>query len=268
MNWNIVLLALGLMGLLGAAFGIVLSIADKKFYVETDARVEQVRAALAGANCGACGFAGCDALAAAIVAGEAKANACAPAGANGAGQIAEIMGVNVAVGDTLVARVRCHGAHDVVKPRYPYEGYQSCAMAASLAGGPKACRYSCLGFGDCERACAFGAIEMRDGIAKINPAKCMSCGQCVAACPRNVIALLATDDAAFVACQNHDAGKAARAACAKACIACGRCAKACISGAVTVQNLCAVVDQATCTRCGACVRTCPTGCIEGRIAKQ
>ena len=60
-----------LLGALGIIFGAVLTFASKKFYVEVDERVSQVRECLGGANCGACGYAGCDAFAAAVVAGEA-----------------------------------------------------------------------------------------------------------------------------------------------------------------------------------------------------
>ena len=44
----------------------------KKFYVEVDQKEIDVRAELPGNNCGGCGYAGCDALAKAIAAGEAQ----------------------------------------------------------------------------------------------------------------------------------------------------------------------------------------------------
>ena len=85
MNWMMIVAALGIMGVLGAVFGVVLSIADKKFAVEVDPRVSAVRAVLGGANCGACGFAGCDAFAESVVNGEAKPDGCPASGAAGAG---------------------------------------------------------------------------------------------------------------------------------------------------------------------------------------
>lgn len=48
MNWMMIVAALGIMGVLGAVFGVVLSIADKKFAVEVDPRVSAVRAVLGG----------------------------------------------------------------------------------------------------------------------------------------------------------------------------------------------------------------------------
>ena len=50
-----ILYAVLALGGLGILFGIVLGLADKKFSVEADERVSAVRAAVAGANCGAGG---------------------------------------------------------------------------------------------------------------------------------------------------------------------------------------------------------------------
>ena len=77
MNVTAILLSAGVMVVLGVLFGVILTIADKKFKVEVDPRVEAVRACLGGANCGACGYAGCDAFADAVVAGKAPVNGSA-----------------------------------------------------------------------------------------------------------------------------------------------------------------------------------------------
>lgn len=60
----------------GLLLGLFLGVMGKKFYVEVDQKEIDVRAELPGNNCGGCGYAGCDALAKAIAAGEAPANAC------------------------------------------------------------------------------------------------------------------------------------------------------------------------------------------------
>ena len=57
-------------------FAILLGVAAKVFAVEVDERVPLVRECLPGANCGGCGFPGCDGLAAAIVEGRAPVNGC------------------------------------------------------------------------------------------------------------------------------------------------------------------------------------------------
>ncbi len=65
--------SLSIMGLL---FALLLGFASKIFAVEVDERVPKVRDCLPGANCGGCGYPGCDGLAAAIVAGTAPVNGC------------------------------------------------------------------------------------------------------------------------------------------------------------------------------------------------
>ena len=250
-----------LLGALGIIFGGVLSFASKKFHVEVDERVAQVRECLGGANCGACGYPGCDGFAAAVVAGEAPVNGCAPAGEKGAKAIGKIMGVDAGATEKLVARVLCQGENGIAKERYQYDGYQSCSTAAGLAGGPKDCRFACLGLGDCMDKCVFGAIHMENGIAHIDPEKCTACGACVKACPRSVIKLLPVSSKVIVRCRNSDTARAARAVCMDACIGCGRCKKECQYEAITVENGFARIDPDKCTRCGACAAVCPCKCI-------
>ena len=261
MNWIAILLALLVLGVLGVVFGAVLGVADKKFYVEVDERVQKVRECLGGANCGACGFAGCDAFAEAVVAGEAKPNGCPAGGAKTAEAIGEVLGLKVEATEPKVARVICQGTNGIAKERYEYTGYDSCRVAASLAGGPKLCRFACLGLGDCADKCSFNAITMVDGIAHVNPDNCVGCGACVKECPRNAIALLPKDAKTVVLCRNSDSGREARAACMSACIACQRCVKTCKYDAIKVENGFASIDYEKCTRCGECAEVCPCNCI-------
>ena len=253
--------ALGILGVLGLIFGAVLGVADRAFHVEVDPRVDQVRGVLGGANCGACGFAGCDAFAEAVVRGEAKPNGCPAGGAKAAEAIGEIMGLAVEAQSPVVARVICRGVDGIAKERFEYDGYHSCRVAAGIAGGPKLCRFACLGLGDCMDKCRFNAITMKDGIANINPDVCVGCGACVAECPRNAIRMMPKDAKTIVRCRNSDSGREARAACMNACIACKRCEKNCKYDAIHVDNGFAVIDYDKCTRCGECAEICPCNCI-------
>ena len=257
-----IILACAVLGALGLIFGLVLNYAGKKFAVETDERVAKVRECLGGANCGACGFAGCDAFAEAVVKGEAKVNGCAPSGEKGAKAIAEIMGVEAEAGVKMVARVLCQGAEGVAKPRYEYDGYKSCATAVGIAGGPKLCRFACVGMGDCMDHCAFGAISMKDGLCVIDEDKCRACGACVAACPRGVIKLMPADQKTIVKCRNTDVARIARAVCMHACMGCGLCKKNCPADAIIVENGYARIDPDKCIRCGKCATVCPSQAIE------
>ena len=75
-----IIIATAVVAAVGLVIAILLSIAEKAFHVDVDERESQIRDCLGGNNCGACGYAGCDALAKAIVSGEAEVNACPPAG--------------------------------------------------------------------------------------------------------------------------------------------------------------------------------------------
>lgn len=70
-----------IIAILGGVFGAILAIAGKKLAVEEDPRKDEILALLPGANCGGCGYAGCAAMADAIVAGQEegamKCAACA-----------------------------------------------------------------------------------------------------------------------------------------------------------------------------------------------
>jgi len=256
-----ILYAVIALGGLGILFGLVLGVADKKFSVEADERVSAVRAAVAGANCGACGYAGCDAYAEAVVRGDAKANACTPGGAKTVKAIAQIMGVNAEALEPMVARVRCQGTCERVAPRYDYTGVPNCRAASGISGGPNACEFGCVGFGECVSVCAFGAIKMIDGVAVIDDNVCTGCGMCVEVCPRSIIKMMPIDQTVVVMCRNEATGRIARLQCTTACIACKRCEKACPSESIKVINGVAIIDETTCTRCGACVPVCPMHCI-------
>lgn len=261
MDFVAVIIAAVILGALGIIFGVILGVADKKFAVETDERVTRVRECLGGANCGACGFAGCDAFAEAVVEGKAPANGCPAGGAKAAEAIGKIMGVEVEASVPMVARVICQGTSGVAKERYEYDGYESCRVAASLAGGSKLCRFACLGLGDCADKCRFNGITMVDGIAHINEDICVGCGACAKECPRGAIQLMPRDAKTIVRCRNSDSGREARAACMMACIACKKCEKTCRYGAITVENGYARIDYEKCTRCGECAEACPCKCI-------
>ena len=175
------------LGVVAVIFGIVLSVAAKVFEVEVDERLPKIQACLAGANCGGCGYPGCGGCAEAILAGKAPVNACAPAGAEGAARIAEIMGMEAPSGEKMVAHVICNGGEAAVK-QFDYVGIQDCLAATKVAGAPLACAFGCLGYGSCVKACQFDAIHIGDkGVAEVDKEKCTDCGACREACPRKLI---------------------------------------------------------------------------------
>ena len=230
MDMQNVIYAVAVLFIMGIVFAILLGVAAKVFAVEVDERIPLVRECLPGANCGGCGFPGCDGLAAAIVEGRAPVNGCPVGGAAAAEKIAKVLGVEVAEGERNVAHVKCNGGCNAVD-KAVYEGLQDCNAAMRVAGGPKACAFGCMGLGSCVKACAFDAIHIVDGVAKVDSDKCVACGKCVSTCPKKIINLVSEVKKVHVNCVNKDKGPAVMKVCSNGCIGCRMCMAACPYGA-------------------------------------
>ena len=222
-----VIIAVVVLAVLGAIFGLVLAIASKVFAVEVDPREEAILGCLPGANCGGCGYPGCSGYASAVVKGVAPVNACAAGGEAVAAQIGEIMGVSAGAAVKQIAQVHCTGCGQNYK-QYTYVGIHDCVAASKLpGGGDLGCAYGCLGLGSCEKACPFDAIHVIDGVARVDEEKCKACNKCVDICPRHIIALepYKTKRHVTIPCSSHDKGVDARKVCDNGCIGCSLCAK-------------------------------------------
>lgn len=259
-----ILTAILIVGIIGLVCGIALAIASIVLAVPVDEKAEAITEILPGANCGACGFSGCAGYAAALSNGETTDTAlCNPGGNEVSQQIAEYLGLSAGSIEPMTAVVLCQGIYANATTKMNYKGVQSCKMASQLFGGPKDCVHGCLGLGDCVRECPYHAINICDGVARINPSICKACKKCIAACPKGLIELLPLNKSkAAVLCKNKDKGAIARKECKMACIGCMKCVKVCEAEAVTVINFNAHVDTEKCTGCGKCHEVCPVGCID------
>lgn len=253
------------LAVVGLLIGLFLVFANKKFAVQVDPKEEQIRACLPGNNCGACGFAGCDAMAEAMAKGEAKPNGCPVGGAACAEKVAEILGVNAEDTEKLVAYVKCSGTFDVIKPHSNYVGIETCEAAAALPGkGMKSCQYGCLGYGSCVKVCQFDAIHVINGVARVDRTKCASCGMCVNACPQHIIELIPDKSVYAVTCSNLERGPIVKKQCDAGCIGCMLCTRQCEFDAIHVKNNVATIDYSKCTGCGKCAEKCPAKIIRMR----
>jgi RnfABCDGE-type electron transport complex B subunit len=247
---------------IGLILGLALAFFSVKFAVKENKKVKDIRALLPGANCGACGFAGCDDYSLAISEGRAEPNLCVPGGADVSGSIGAYLGIEVAAPESSVAFVQCNGNCEAAQKKADYDGVKSCRAAAMLYGGPDACSFSCIGFGDCAKHCPQNAICVKDGIAHIDVSLCVGCGLCKEICPKKVISMVPRNASTAVMCSNKDKAADARKACKNACIGCGKCAKTCKNGAIKVENNLAHIDYSKCSGCGECAEVCPTGCLK------
>ena len=267
-----VLIAIAVLGGLGLTFGLILAAASKVFYVETDPRRDKLNECLPGANCGGCGYAGCGAYAEAVLNGEAPIGACSAGGNECAQAMAAIMGVNAEAVTRRVALVRCSGARTYdkdgnltrgAKIKAEYEGFRDCLSASKVGGnGPIACKYGCLGFGSCVRACKYGAISVKGGVAVVDEDLCVGCMACANACPRGLIVPVEPGRNVVIACASLAKGAVTTRGCTVGCIGCGLCKKICPEGAITVEKNLAVIDYSKCTNCGLCATVCPKKLIK------
>ena len=258
-----VIIAAAVVGILGILIGIFLGIASEKFKVEVDEKEILVRNELPGNNCGGCGYAGCDALAKAIAAGQAEVGACPVGGASTAEKIGAIMGVAGGTAEKKVAFVKCKGTCDKTKVQYNYYGVDDCKKVSVVPGaGEKACTYGCMGYGSCVKACAFDAIHVVDGVAVVDKEKCVACGKCVSSCPNHLIELVPYKAEHLVQCSSHDKGKDVKSVCESGCIGCTLCTKQCEFDAIHMEDNLAVIDYEKCTNCGKCAEKCPVKVIQ------
>ena len=247
---------------IGIICAAILTVSSIFFAVKEDEKALAIRDCLPGANCGACGYSGCDGYAKALSEGSTdKTNLCVPGGDSTAKEIASVLGVEAEDVVERVAYVACNGTCDVVAKKYEYVGQKTCRTANLSYSGDRACIYACLGYGDCAAVCPQDAIAIENGVARVDPKKCIGCGICTRTCPNNIIHLINDTSRVVVECSNHDKGGLTRKYCTNGCIGCGKCEKNCPEGAIKVIDNLASIDYTKCTGCGKCASVCPVHCI-------
>ena len=250
---------------LGLAFGVALAVAARRFHVPVNPLVEAVRDALPSANCGACGFAGCQSYAEAVVERpEVSTSLCAPGREAVARRLAELTGKALGEVQDRIVVMRCHGVSAYARDEAEYAGVETCAAAAMVFGGPKACKNGCLGLGDCVRACPFGALSLGgEGIAVVDPEVCTGCAVCVPVCPKDLFELYPRSRRIELSCVAKDKQSVVRATCMVGCTLCRKCVSKCPAEAISWDGRTIVIDHEKCQAYGpscneACVDICPS----------
>lgn len=251
------------LGGVGLFFGFLIAMANKKFYVWEDPRINEVEQLLPNSNCGACGQPGCRAFAEGLVNGKLKPSGCTVMGAEDVDEIATYLGVDAGAASKRVARLLCAGGKNEAARNSDYAGLETCKAAAAIAGGGKACNWGCLGLGDCERACLLDAIYMNDDLLPVViPDLCTACSDCVVACPKDLFQLMPIEQKLIVQCKNLLKGDAAEDLCSVACNTCNRCVADSEPGVIEIIDNLAVInyEKNELTDPKATLR-CPTGAI-------
>jgi Na+-translocating ferredoxin:NAD+ oxidoreductase subunit B len=245
------------------AFGVFIALAYRKLRVWEDPRIDAVSGMLPGANCGACGFAGCRAFAEATVTGATKPAVCTVMSEDDREAVATYLGVDAGEAVKRVARLLCGGGSHVALQQAEYRGLPTCAAAAAVAGGGKGCSWGCLGLADCERVCTFDAITMNAwGLPVVDPVLCTACGDCVTACPKNLFTIMPEDHRLIVQCASLLGGDAIEEMCSVACNACGRCVQDAAPGLIEIREGLAVIDYGRIELADRkAIERCPTGAI-------
>lgn len=268
MDNTIIFSVLTMLGL-GAGFAIFLSLAYKFFKVEEDPKVKKIEEKLPGLNCGACGFGSCHSYAQRLVQESDTDFSCPSVSGSNFNKIMEILGLEPGHKLPVKAIVHCGGERNKIKVLAKYEGVKSCQAAQLIKGGFLECDYGCLGLGDCAEVCPVDAIEVINGLAKVDINKCVGCGKCVEVCPRDIITLekfpREADSIIKVNCNSKDFTKQVREACKVGCIACKLCEKKGPDEVFKVQENLSYVDYKNAkefVEWEEVINICPTDCIK------
>lgn len=264
---EIILITLITLGVLAIILAVILYFIAQRFKVEENPLIVEILDLLPGANCGGCGFPGCQGFADICIKNDSLDGLFCPVGGNETMKnIATVLGIATINQEPKIAVLCCNGSLEKRKKTNIYDGTKTCAIAHATYGGESACIYGCLGFGDCIKACPNDAIffDKESGLPQFNEYKCNSCGICVKNCPRSIIELQnkgKNNRRIYVSCKNKDKGIEAKRACDAACIGCAKCVKACTFDAITLNNNLATIDASKCKLCRKCSSECPTKAI-------
>ncbi len=255
-NWTTVLIVVAIVAVLAVLFSVLIVLISKLCAVKTDEKESQIMENLASANCGGCGFNGCQDFAKALLEGKADLSMCGPTPNENKKIIAKILEIPFSEQEEKYAVVKCAGGINATN-KYDYIGLEGCGAQSKVLGGKKTCPSGCLGGCSCVKLCPYHAIKLVNDVAYVDKSLCESCGVCVKVCPKTLIELIPKTAKVYVACSSKCKGKEVIDSCKVGCIACGLCAKACPENAIEMIDNLPAINYSKCTGCLTCVEKCP-----------
>ena len=222
---------------------------------------EFVRKMLPCIDCGMCGEKTCSNFAIKVAGGNREPEGCKLITPENSQKIKQYFKTSYNPSSKRVAFVHCKGGCKA-DDKYIYEGAKSCAVQEMLHSGSKACKFACLGCGDCVNACKYRAIKInKRGVAEVIRSKCTGCGACEAVCPNKVISMQKLELSVNVVCNNQSSEPGISKKCEVGCLHCGKCIQMCPVNAISIVNNVPVIDPQKCIECYKCVSVCPNHVI-------
>jgi len=222
---------------------------------------EFVRKMLPCVDCGMCGEENCKNFSLKVAHGKREPEECKIIKPENSEKIKYYFKPTYNQSSRLVAFVKCKGGCRA-EDKYIYDGAKNCAIEETLHSGSKACKYACLGCGDCVHACRFRALKInKRGVAEVIRSKCTGCGECVGVCPNSVITMKKLELSVGIVCNNQANEPGIEKKCEVGCIHCEKCVNICPVGAISMQDNIPVIDPGKCIECYRCVASCPNHVI-------
>ncbi|MGN1393690.1 MAG: 4Fe-4S binding protein [Succinivibrionaceae bacterium] len=124
------------------------------------------------------------------------------------------------------------------------------------------CTSGCCGLGNCTKVCRFGAISIVDGVAWVDPEKCVGCRDCIFECPKHLIKIISYKGTKLVPCSSKADYKDKAKVCDSGCIACEECVNNCPNDAIYMEDQHASIASALCENCHVCQYVCGRNVIK------
>lgn len=148
-------------------------------------------------------------------------------------------------------------------------GIEDCSKVADIhMSAMGLCEYGCSGLGNCTKVCRYDAISVEDGVATVDIDKCVGCGDCKRACPRDMIVMAPYRGVKRVPCNTRDSQEERLRVCEVGCIGCGDCADNCPNNAIEMVAGNPVIDGEKCENCNICSYVCSRNLIAERIVPE